>query len=368
MPNNLYLAGQLFSAVVWAAVGIIPVFRKTIKSPAAWALSLFAGSIAVYAVLSMLSDVASVAGDAILLVKARESTLTVAALLLLFFGKWSISQRKRSDLLLTIPAAGMLLLNWTAITTSVTAAASGLTIERNLAFYVPWIVYLHLYATVGLLYLIKGVGELMRDYRSQYGKVIAVIVSVLVVLVVSHLGSLPAVKDEGLPHLSSLLFVPGLSFLVLVVPVTRESLTSFVKKGAASRNEILHSFLVYHGGSLIASRNREGQAVPDEDIFSAVLEAIQRFVTVSIPAFGGSWLDTIDHGDLKILMVRGAHCFLVLVTTGREDDLLRGEVRDVLNRFEERNAEALEHWNGDLDVLSGPQETVSFFFDLRKVF
>ncbi|MCJ2520643.1 MAG: hypothetical protein LN412_06845, partial [Candidatus Thermoplasmatota archaeon] len=120
-------------------------------------------------------------------------------------------------------------------------------------------------------------------------------------------------------------------------------------KHISPRCEIIHVFLVYIGGSLIASRSLEGQTVPDEDIFSAVLEAIQRFVKITIPAFGKGWLDAIDHGTLKILLERGKYCFLVLVTTGNQDDQLRGEVRDVLRRFEERNVEGLEQWNGDPD-------------------
>ncbi|MEE9601328.1 MAG: hypothetical protein V3W22_06495 [Thermoplasmata archaeon] len=139
-------------------------------------------------------------------------------------------------------------------------------------------------------------------------------------------------------------------------------------KHISPRCEIIHVFLVYIGGSLIASRSLEGQTVPDEDIFSAVLEAIQRFVKITIPAFGKGWLDAIDHGTLKILLERGKYCFLVLVTTGNQDDQLRGEVRDVLRRFEERNVEGLEQWNGDPDTLMGHGDVVSFFFDLKKVF
>ncbi len=79
-------------------------------------------------------------------------------------------------------------------------------------------------------------------------------------------------------------------------------------------------------------------------------------------------MDAIDHGDLKILTVRGEHCFLVIVTTGREDDLLKGEMREVLRRFEERNRSVLTNWDGDIDSPIGAADVVGFFFDLDKVF
>lgn len=132
--------------------------------------------------------------------------------------------------------------------------------------------------------------------------------------------------------------------------------------------EILHVFLIYRGGSLIASRSLEGHSVADEDIFSAVLEAIQQYTRTSFPLLGGRWLDAIDHEDLKILTERGRHAFLVLVTTGREDDLLRGEMRDVLARYEARNDESLARWDGNPDSTAGAQAAVNFFFELDQLF
>ncbi len=356
-------------ALVWGVVGILPVLRKTLKSPAQWTFVLFAISVSVYCILDMLNLLSSTGEQTLLFVKARGVTLTVSALLLLVSAKWLTFERKRSDFLLVVPAGALAVLAWSFMTVSVIAADGGFVAERDLTFYGPWLLYLHAYVIAGLYYLVRGLKNLPKEYPSDRGKAISLLITVAVIILFSHPGRIvPGVLEVRAVPLSSLLFIPGAATLVFLMPITRESLTHFVRRVTRSNDEILHTFLVYHGGSLIASRSLEGQSVPDEDIFSAVLEAIQTFIKVTIPPFGRGWLDAIDHGDLKILTERGEYCLLVLVTTGREDDLLRGEMRDVLGRFEERNAEVLVEWQGDPDNLSGHEDVVSFFFDLNRVF
>ncbi|MFQ5837735.1 MAG: hypothetical protein ACE5HJ_03020 [Thermoplasmata archaeon] len=370
MPPDIYQTAQLASATVWVFVALSPIFRKTVRSPAGWAFTLFAFSLAIYCILDWFYLGASAAEEALFFVKARGVAVVSAALFLLLSSKWLVVKRKMSDLTLTIPALIMLIVGWTLVNISVTPTDWGFYPMRNMAFYVPWIVYLYAYSMVGLYYLYRGSQDLKYEYRAEYVKVLSIIVSVAGVLVAGFVGNaiftLSGVRQ--IPLFSSLLVIPGAAMLIFLIPITREDLSSYVRRAISSSKQVLHVYLIYHGGSLIASRSLESNPAVDEDIFSAVLDAIQRFLKISFPALGAGWLDAIDHGDLKILLERGNYCFLVLVTAGRQDDLLRGEMKDVLSRFEEKNAQGLEHWNGDPDTLKGAQEAVNLFFDLTKVF
>jgi hypothetical protein len=170
------------------------------------------------------------------------------------------------------------------------------------------------------------------------------------------------------PILPALLLLAGVAFAAITLPIDAEWLSSLLRRLAASRQDILQAFLVYRGGTLIASRSRKGKPSVDSDVFTAVLEALQQFMHRSFPLLGPGWLGAIDHGDVKILVERGEHCFLALVTAGPEHDILRGEMRDALSRFEARNRAALASWDGRPDSLQGAEECLDFFLVLHQVF
>ncbi|NIN69536.1 MAG: hypothetical protein GTO63_33615 [Anaerolineae bacterium] len=366
MTEPIILVAQGASAGVWGLVAAIPILRWMAKSPAIWSLSLFALSLALYALLDLVHSLALPGIEADYLVSAHSSALTMAALFLFFFSKWMNFQRRKNDLIWAAPTVAVIALIWLGIIGSPAADSLGI----GPAFYGPWGLYLAVYTAPGLVTLSRGAKFLRKDSIVRYLKILATILSIASVFLVALINAIFEVTlpSGRIPLLSVLLFIPGAAFLLFFAPISDRDITRYVKRAAVARHQILHAFLVYQGGSLIASRSAVGQSVPDDDIFAAVLEAIQRFMKVSLPTFGGSWLDAIDHGDLKILLERARHCFLVLVTTGREDDLLRGELRDVLTRFEERNTVELDDWKGDPEELEGARDAVNFFFDMDRVF
>lgn len=348
----------------------MPILRKTIRSPAGWTFSLFALSLSLYAFLDFLYLQAVTPDAAHVLVRSRGVVISSTALFLLLFARWMTHKRRRVDLLLAGPTVLMSVLAWTSITPGVVGTEWGYAPIRDMGLYVPFIAYLYSYALAGVYYLARGSQDLKMGFRMEYVKAVSFIVSIAGVLVAGFLGNIifTIIGARNVPLFSSLLVIPGVAMLIFLMPVTREDISAYIRKAVRARGQVLHAFLVYHGGSLIASRSLTVNPALDEDIFSAVLEAIQRFIKVTFPGLSTGWLDAIDHGDLKILLERGRHCFLVLVTTGREDDLLRGEMKDVLSRFEERNAGRLEDWSGDPQDLVGAREVVNLFFDLSKVF
>lgn len=135
-----------------------------------------------------------------------------------------------------------------------------------------------------------------------------------------------------------------------------------MSNSVVSKNQVLYAFLVYEGGILLASRSLDAQPAVDEDIFSAALEAIQRFVKVTFPVFGSKRLSAMNYENFKIILERGKCCCLVLVITGAEDGPWRRMMKEALNGFEEKNAEVSGAWAGDLDALRRAQETVDVLF------
>ncbi len=271
------------------------------------------------------------------------------------------------DLLLALPTLPVALLVFFALSSSAYLGPWGFVPERNPVVFAVWLAYLFGYSVAALYFLWRGARKFRGIADREYVIFTAINSSLAAVLIAGAI-VLISMGESGSPLVSSVLLVPGIVLTLFLAPVTPELLNGFLRKATRARREILHAFLIYHGGSLIASRSLDGHSLPDEDIFSAVLEAIQRFMNVSLPVLHGRWLDAIVHGDLKILTERGRHCFLVLVTTGREDDLLRGEMMDVLRRFEERNSSALAKWDGDVSSMTDATAAVDLFFDLDQVF
>ncbi len=369
MTYLLDLVAVVFGGAVWATVGAMPIARRLTWRPALLAFALLAFSVSALAFLEAGSLLATQAGARRALLAGQASAVTLTSLFLLFFAKWTVHTRRRSDLLLVLPAIALLLLGGSLLIADVAPTEGGFAPTWNRAFYIPWLLYVHAYVAAGFAFLWRGASRLDEDFPLERRNLLLILAVGLALLVYSDLGSpiVSQLASRPVP-LSAVFFLPGLVLLATVVPITREGISSFVRRVTKAGREILHAFLIYHGGSLIAHRSLEGESVPDEDLFSAVLEALQQALKVTGPSLGGAWMDAIHQGELKVLMERGQYCFILLVTTGREDDLLRGEMHDLLTRFEQSNASVLADWHGDPDALHGRQETVDFFFDLNRVF
>ncbi len=357
----------LAGAGVWGVVGVLPLWRKVFRSPGGWAFSAMAFALVTYLLLDSFRLGAGTPEEALLFFRLTPVVANFAPLFFLLFAKWMGFQRRRVDLLLGLPTAVIVLLAWYALTLSVQVAPWGFAPERNTFVYTLWLTYLFGYCSSGLYFLWQGTKNFRGTADRAYTILVGINSSLAAVLVTGAI-VLIFVGESGSALASSVLILPGIAFALFLAPITPEALKRLLRKITTTRKEILHAFLIYRGGSLIKSRSLDGHSLPDEDIFSAVLEAIQRFMNASLPILGGGWLGAIDYSDFKILIERGRQCFLVLVTTGREDDLLRGEMMDVLQRFEYRNADVLTDWDGNVDSTTGATDVVDLFFELDEVF
>ncbi len=108
-------------------------------------------------------------------------------------------------------------------------------------------------------------------------------------------------------------------------------------------------FLVQReSGLLIAHSHPEAVEASDADLVSNMLTAIRDFVRDS---YGGGEqgeeLDEIQYGDLRIILVTGAHAYLAAVISGIEPEGFRARLRDFLTDLHLRYSRELRDYNGD---------------------
>lgn len=367
MQDLLPLAAPLAAGILWTLVALLPGVRRTFRTPGMRAFALFALFLALYAVFDALAG-ADPRGREVWF-RPRGVALTLTAPFLLLSCRWLSLRRRRTDLLLALPALAFVGL-WAASGVALPPPAADGYLPGPLPVSLPWALYLVGYSTAGLYFLSRGALVLRRGFGTQYLQVGAILASVTLAVLAGLLGNvlLSLVGAGSTPLFGLALLAGGAAFLAAALPMTPEWISALIRRLVTARREVLQAFLVYHGGTLIAARRGPGHEGLDEDLFSASLEAFQQFMHTSFPFLRMGWLDTIEHGGLKILLERGDHCFLALVTTGREDDVLRGEMGSVVRRFEARNAALLPRWNGRSQELEGVDEALGVFFDLPQLF
>jgi len=115
-------------------------------------------------------------------------------------------------------------------------------------------------------------------------------------------------------------------------------------------------YLVYSDGRLISSEHSR-EAKVDSDIMSSMLTAINDFVKDSFQTEGN--LGAIDYGENKIILERGDNTVLAAVVYGEATRDLRSKMGSAVREIEEKFAENLVSWNGDIDKLSATKEILS---------
>jgi len=84
---------------------------------------------------------------------------------------------------------------------------------------------------------------------------------------------------------------------------------------------------------------------------TGMLTVIQNFVSDAFKRTDGS-LKTLEHGELRIIIERGANLYLAIMIEGGEPKDLRKEMRRVLKEVEQRYEDVLdEDWDGELTHL-----------------
>ena len=112
------------------------------------------------------------------------------------------------------------------------------------------------------------------------------------------------------------------------------------------------ALLIHQASGLVISKAELSAVVAnDSDAFSAMLTAIQDFVSDSLK--GDSKLSTIDMGERTIWIIRGPHAQLACVISGMPKHDLREHLANVLDDVHNHYGGLIEEFSGDPQSVAG---------------
>lgn len=164
--------------------------------------------------------------------------------------------------------------------------------------------------------------------------------------------------------------VPWAAYAVLGVVAAIVALLALLflmkrkQKPEAVKTVIDEVFFMYNDGRLIQHLTRRLRPDMDEDILSSMLVAVQDFIKDSFSGHEGI-LDEMKFGRFQILLGRGKYIILATIVLGEELEPFRPQVTKCVEDIEEKYAEVLENWNGDLSALKGASKYVLDLIDGR---
>ncbi|MEE9593672.1 MAG: hypothetical protein V3W28_08850 [Thermoplasmata archaeon] len=361
----------LATFVVWASIGFFQLYRRRMRTLTEVAFVVGSFSWAGYALSDWLFFGALGADAALLLGRISFSFVTMAAFLFFLFTKLFLTRVHRIDVLLALPFLGALGLVWGGLVIGVEGDLPwGWSALLNPTYFLLWLAYILTYASAGIWYTYRTYLVVRRNSQFLGRGMLGILNSYIAALVLGF-GTNAVYLMAGLdlmPMFSTTLILPGIVSLYVLVPVTRDRISSVMRKWKSTRYNVLGVYIIYENGTLIASRtNYEDQAI-DDDIFGATLDAIQTFMRTSFPALLGKSLRRIEHGDVKILVERGRYCYVAAIIEGEDTDTLWITMKESVERFERTNEPVLPDWSGLLQELEEVDETLEDLFAGKMVF
>jgi hypothetical protein len=117
-------------------------------------------------------------------------------------------------------------------------------------------------------------------------------------------------------------------------------------------------FLVYGDGVIIRHLSKRGTLGMDEDLAIAMLTAIQEFVQQSMRS---AQLKSMTAGENNILIERDRkrNFYIAVIHTGMVSDELRRAVNKSTRAIQDRFADVLEHWDGNIAKFDGAEEILN---------
>ena len=137
-----------------------------------------------------------------------------------------------------------------------------------------------------------------------------------------------------------------------------------MKQAKVGKTVIDEVFFMYNDGRLIKHFTRRLKPDMDEDILSSMLVAVQDFIKDSFRDQEGI-LDELNFGRFQVLLGRGKHILLATIVLGEELEPFRPQVQKCVDDIEEKYADALEDWDGEMSKLLGASKYVMDLIDGR---
>jgi len=119
-------------------------------------------------------------------------------------------------------------------------------------------------------------------------------------------------------------------------------------------------YVIYEDGRGVYDYQFSEDAQQDPGIISGMFSAISSFIKETTKST--EVLQTIEHGDITILIEYGEKVFGALFIKGNQTSEIRAKLRAFVDQFGEKNKEPLKKWSGDLKPFKGTDDLVEEIF------
>jgi len=126
-----------------------------------------------------------------------------------------------------------------------------------------------------------------------------------------------------------------------------EENVNLIESKPVAKYKVEELYLIYKDGRLIKNLS-DVEVKTDSDIMSGMLTAINDFVQDSFNTEGD--LGSIDYGNNKIVLQRGAHSYLAAVIYGETGNQFKGKMFRSVAEIEKIN-QTMAAWNGDAETI-----------------
>lgn len=119
-------------------------------------------------------------------------------------------------------------------------------------------------------------------------------------------------------------------------------------------------YVIYQDGRGVYDYSFLEDYTQDPGLISGMFSAITSFIKETTKST--ELLQTIDHGDVTILIEYGEYVFGALFVKGNQSSEVRSQLREFITRFEEEHKEVLIDWTGALKHFNDTDELVQNIF------
>lgn len=118
-------------------------------------------------------------------------------------------------------------------------------------------------------------------------------------------------------------------------------------------------YLMTHSGKLIKEQMRHESKL-NPDILAAMLTGVSNFVNETLSILSGEEkegsLNSLGYENYRILIESGKSANLVVILTGRENEFLLSDMKEILQKTEKNYGKVLDEWDGDEKRIEGTEE------------
>ena len=120
-------------------------------------------------------------------------------------------------------------------------------------------------------------------------------------------------------------------------------------------------YLVTNTGLLVKEVLREETEL-DSDLFASMLTTVGDFVKDSLSMLSGEeregMLNSLGYENHRILIESGKDTNLAVILTGRENEFLINDMRDILVKVQKNHGDVLRQWDGEEESVRGIEDTL----------